>query len=105
MVSKYEVKAQKELEKEGWIVDNKRGMGRWAKNRDFFNLFDLVAVHPKYHDLKMRWISIKGHKGGSTKAHRADILAFPLHDETNKKELWYWAKDKKRGHWVKIEIS
>lgn len=94
-VSRYEFRAQKELEADGWIVDNKRGMGRWSKNRDFFNLFDLVAVK-KGHPL--RWISIKG-RMGIPSAHRKEIEDFWL-PAGNIKETWsrsqgkssYWSK-------------
>jgi hypothetical protein len=94
MRSKYEVKAQKDLVKEGYFVDNKAGMGRWAKNRDFFNLFDLVAVKKGE---PLRWISIKG-KQGIPPLHRKEIEAFWL-PPNNVKEIWkrsmgkeYWYK-------------
>lgn len=90
MRSKYEVKAQKDLEKEGYIVDNKAGMGRWAKNRDFWNLFDLVAVKPGE---PMRWISIKG-TVGLLKSLKAEIGAFWMPPE-NQKELWCRSKSSK----------
>jgi hypothetical protein len=95
MRSKYEVKAQKDLEAEGWRVDNKAGMSRWSQNRDFFNLFDLVAVKK---DLPMRWISIKGRQGIPGQ-HKKDIIAFWL-PEGNIKEVWYRSKGKK-NYWVK----
>jgi len=103
--SKYEILAQKELEKEGWKVDNKAGMGRWSKNRDFWNLFDLVALKDGE---GLRWISIKGVDGGFANAktgenHREDLKAFRL-PEGNIKELWWWSKSKKDPGWRKIII-
>lgn len=91
MRSKYEVKAQKELEAEGYFVDNKAGMGRFAKNRDFFNRFDLVAVKG---GKDLRWISIKGHQG-IPGGHLKDVREFWL-PPGNIKEIWYWPKRKKK---------
>ena len=93
--SKYEVKAQKELEKDGWRVDNKAGMGRWSKNRDFFNLFDLVAVKRGF---SIRWISIKGTMGIITK-HRKAVEDFWL-PSNNVKEIWAKSKGKEK-YWNK----
>lgn len=90
MRSKYEIKAQKELERTGWRVDNKAGMGRFAKNRDFWNLFDLVAIKKGYSCV--RWISIKGH-AGAPRTHQDAILRFPL-PQGNIKELWVHGKRK-----------
>ncbi len=96
MRSKYEAKAQKELEADGWIVDNKSGMGRWARNRDFFNLFDLVAIKENH---PIRWISIKG-RAGVPDAHRKEIEAwwFP---GNNIKEIWAKSQGKK-SYWHKV---
>lgn len=87
MVSKYEIRAKKVLVEQGWIVDDKRGMGRWSKNRDFFNLFDLVAV--RVGD-PIRWIAIKGKAGDYWKL-REQIRNFWL-PESNQKELWRYTK-------------
>lgn len=85
--SVYEIKAQKTLESQGWKVDNKAGMGRWSKNRDFFNLFDLVAVRAGD---PVRWIAIKGHNGGYSELRKL-IKQFFL-PEGNSKELWRFTK-------------
>ena len=94
MRSKYEVRAQKDLEAEGWQVDNKAGMGRWSKNRDFFNLFDLVAIKKGQ---PIRYISIKGRQG-IPPAHRKAVEDFWMPDccqkeiwkrSSGKKEYWY----------------
>lgn len=102
MRSKYEIKAQKELENEGWRVDNKAGMSRWSKNRDFFNLFDLVAVKKGE---AIRYISIKGHIGGSLRtAHSQEIRDFWL-PPCCSKELWIWPNNKKKKEWIKITLN
>lgn len=87
MVSKYEVKAKKVLEAQGWRVDDKRGMSRWSKNRDYFNLFDLLAVRAGD---PIRWIAIKGHHGGYNEL-REKIKDFFL-PMGNSKELWRYTK-------------
>lgn len=99
MRSKYEIKAQKELEAEGWIVDNKAGMSRWATNRDYWHLFDLIAVK---NDVGMKFIAIKGHVTGSViNTLKSQIQAFWLPDGLSK-ELWRWPKRKiKKESWVK----
>ena len=95
--SKYEIKAQKFLEAQGWIVDNRAGMSRWSKNRDYFHLFDLVAVRPND---RVRWIAIKG-KAGDYHKLRPLIRKFWL-PEGNTKELWRYTKGMR--HCPKIEI-
>lgn len=101
MVSKYEIKAQKELEALGFRVDNKRGASRWTKNRDFWNLFDLCCISP---DKKfIHWISIKG-KAGIPGAHLKEIKDFIL-PPNNIKEIWGKSTGKdKTKYWHKIII-
>lgn len=95
-VSKYEIKCQKELESQGYIVDYKRGFSRWgAKNRDFFNLFDIVAIKKGE---PIRWISIKGRQGIPGQ-HRRDIENFWM-PEGNVKEAWARSQSKKK-YWSK----
>ena len=104
MRSKYEIKCQKELEAEGWFIDNKAGMSRWSKNRDFFNLFDLVAVKKGE---AIRYISIKGHNRGRGVTPSGDIRN-EIKDfwlpECCIKELWVWPKNKKKKGWIKEVI-
>ena len=90
MRSKYEIHAQKKLEAEGWKVDNKAGMSYWSKNRDYFHLFDLVAVKKGF---SVRWIAIKGKAGDYWKLKK-EILDFWL-PEGNIKELWRYTKGTK----------
>lgn len=105
MRSKYEKLAEKELKDEGWVVDNKAGGSYWMKNKDYFHLFDLVAVKKNN---PIRWIAIKGHDGGSSKELRDKIRKFWM-PKNNKKELWYMAKKVSRTQtieeWIKIDLS
>lgn len=89
MRSKYEIKAQKLLESEGWLVDYKP-RSRFAFGKvDFFNAFDLLAYKPK----KLRFISIKGHAGASKK-HQNTIRSFVMPRGCTK-ELWIWPRSNK----------
>ena len=99
-VSKYEIKAKKELEAEGWAVDDKRGMGRWSKNRDFWNVFDLVAKQDGIP--YMRWISVKGRAGVSIE-HKKDVERCWL-PKGNVKEIWSRSRSKKK-YWKKVIIK
>lgn len=109
MRSKYEKLAQEELELQGWRVDNKAGMGRWSKNRDFWNLFDLVALKEGY---PIRWISIKGRTKWAIKPMTDAIKEFWM-PEGNVKELWYRVKKRRSKvrklltpeHWIKKTIK
>jgi len=96
--SPYEKLAQDQLEKDGWKVDNKCGMGRWSKNRDFFNIFDLVAVKKGF---PVRWISIKG-LAGVPSWHRKEVEAFWFPLKGHIKEIWSRSQSKKKGWNKKI---
>lgn len=84
--SKYEKKAHKILEEEGYFVDYKIRPRFPIKNYnvDYFNAFDLLAYKDGF---PLRWISIKG-TGGNRQANKKHIasLNFP---EGNIKELWW----------------
>ena len=97
--SPYEKLAQDELEETGHIVDNKIGMNRWAKNRDYFHIFDLIAVKKGF---PVRWISIKGLAGVPSK-HKKAIQDFWF-PEGNVKEIWSRSQSKKGG-WNKQIIK
>lgn len=103
MRSKYEIRAEKELQEEGWLVDNKTGMGRWSKNRDYWHLFDLLAVKQGH---RAKFIAIKGHVTGTViTALRGQILEFPRISGVHY-ELWRWPKRKKKKEsWVKEDLS
>jgi hypothetical protein len=89
MRSKYEIKAQKSLEKQGWTVDYKARPFRVPSNYqvDYFGLFDLIAYRAGD---PLRWISIKG-KAGVPSSHREEIEAFAL-PMGNQKEIWQYRK-------------
>lgn len=88
--SRFEIRAQKKLEEDGWFVDYKIRPRIVPKgyNVDFFGLFDLIAV--RFPDEPIRWISVKG-KGSHT-AHRREVKKFDM-PEGNVKELWRYDRD------------
>lgn len=89
MRSKFEIRAQKELESQGWMVDYKLrpSMPNPYYNTDYFNLFDLMAYRPGD---PLRFISIKG-QGGVPGKHKQAIENFFTH-EGIQKEIWHYRK-------------
>ena len=89
--SKYEIKAQRELEAEGWTVDYKARPFRCPRGYriDFFGCFDLIAC--KAGVPFIRWISIKGHAYVPA-AHRKELTELPL-PPGNQKEIWVYKLD------------
>lgn len=90
MRSPYEIRAQKELEQDGYMVDYKirpricpRGY-----SVDYFGLFDLIAYKPW---VPIRWIAIKGLAGSRNKIIEKIVrVHFP---KGNQKEIW-WVNSK-----------
>ena len=104
MRSVYELKAEKELEGQGWLVDYKMRPSRPTRgyHTDYFNLFDLMAYRAGD---PLRLISIKGHKGVPAK-HRQDIANFWL-PQNIQKEIWHYitdVKDKRRSRPIREVI-
>ena len=89
--SKYEKKAQKELQAEGYLVDYKarvRMVSRGYMN-DFLHAFDLLAYRPG----ELRWIAIKGREGVASELRRKiEAIEFPTGVT---KEIWCY--DQKDG--------
>lgn len=88
--SKFEIRAHKELEEKGWIVDYKiRPSGFKNPSNysvDYFELFDLLAQKPGI----VRWIAIKG-QGGVPSTLREAIEEINL-GEGSQKEIWTYRK-------------
>ena len=89
--SKFERKAQKELEFDGYLVDWKIRPSGFKNPRnynvDYFGLFDLLCY--KFGE-PLRFISIKGQAGVPSK-HRKDIENFQL-PKCCVKEIWAYRK-------------
>lgn len=95
MRSRFEIRAQRDLEQEGYFVDYKARPSRIMRgyNTDYWNLFDLLAWKPG----ELRFISIKG-KSCPGK-HKKDLKLFKLPPGVSK-ELWM--HDKQLGDKRKI---
>ena len=100
MRSKYELKAHKELELEGLLVDYKARPFRVPKGYqvDYFGLFDLITLDKIG---QLRCIAIKGH-GGVPKTLRDAITQTKLNGGITK-EIWSY-RHKGRELIVKKEI-
>lgn len=98
MRSKYEIRAQKELENKGYQVDWKIRPRIVPKTYsvDYFYLFDLIA-HKE--DEPLRWISVKGM--GSHTAHRKELEQFNM-PEGNIKELWRYDRNPKDRRKIRV---
>jgi hypothetical protein len=106
MRSVYELKAHKDLQEAGFLVDYKirpRFLPRHYKV-DFFGVFDLIAHRE---DVPfVRWISIKG-LSGNRGENKKEIAALKL-PPGNQKEQWHTKKTGKRKmdwEWVKVIID
>lgn len=98
--SKYEKRAQEELEDKGYIVDWKirpRIVPR-TYQVDYFGLFDLIAYKE---DEPLRWISIKAATSGSTTQNRKDIEKFKM-PEGNQKEQWRYDRNPKNRRKIRV---
>ena len=97
--SKFEIKAQKELEAEGWQVDYKIKSSGWKQpsnyNCDYFNIFDLLAYSPGI----IRGIAIKG-QGGVPRALREAVEQFDA-GSNFVKEIWTYSQPTKKGRRIK----
>ena len=83
MRSRFEIRAQREAEKEGYFVDFKARTSRPMRgyNQDYFNLYDLIL----WKQGELRFISIKG-KSCPAK-HKKDLALFKLPKGCSS-ELW-----------------
>jgi len=77
-----ELKAKKELESLGYLVE-KPVRTRWNTNKDFFNLFDLIALSKD----GIKLIQVKSNY--CPKKVRDAIRAFHI-PESISKEVWVW---------------
>lgn len=99
MRSRFEIKANKELEKDGYTVDYKLRSSYPIKgyNTDYFNRFDLLCFKEGE---PLRWISIKGKSGGYAE-NRRSIAEFKL-PAGNIKEQWRYDRDPKNKRRIRV---
>ena len=98
MRSRYEKRAQKELEAEGYHVDWKIRPTRVPRTYqvDYWGCFDLLALK----DGKIRFVSIKG-RAGIPGWHKREVEEIKV---PGIKEIWKRSTSKKR-YWYKVVIK
>jgi Holliday junction resolvase len=99
-----ERKAQKELEKEGWLVQRAPGSTKWNKQVDLFGLFDLMALRYE----KIKFVQVKCNRLPTEKETRQleDFQTIWLGDMVCVEWWCYWNKGKRKTKqgWEKITI-
>lgn len=99
MRSKFEIRAQKELEADNWQVDYKIRSSGWKcpsnYQADYFGIFDLLA----YSKGIIRAITIKG-QGGCPSSLRKAVEEFDAGDKFVK-EIWTYSQPTKKGKRIK----
>lgn len=100
MRSRFEIRAQRELEIEGYFVDYKMRPSRITRgyNTDYWNLFDLMAWKPG----EIRLISIKGKS--CPKKHKDDLQLFKVPIGVSV-ELWRFDKQLKDKRKIRKRIT
>lgn len=99
MRSRFEKRAQKDLEQEGYFVDWKLrpSMANPHYNTDYWHLFDLLAWRPG----ELRFISIKGKS--CPKKHKDDLKKFKV-PRGVAIELWVHDRDLKDKRKIRRRI-
>ena len=59
---KSEIKCEKELTNEGWLVHRVKGSSKFNKEVDIFGLFDILAIKIEKKKQKRKWIQVKTNK-------------------------------------------
>jgi hypothetical protein len=100
MRSKFEVRAHKELEENGYLVDYKiRPSGYKNPSNysvDYFNVFDLLAYKPG----ELRWISVKP-ASNCPRKHQEMVDKIDL---PGTKEIWRYDRDPKNKRTIRRRI-
>ena len=83
-----EKEAKALLEQDGWLVEITKMGSRFEKNKDFFHLFDLIAIKKSYGRTLTRWIQVKS--TSCPKKVREEISQFSkkYFDARNQAEVW-----------------
>jgi hypothetical protein len=114
--NKYELKAQRELEREGFLVQRAPPSYRWNKQTDLFRLFDIIAVKK---NTRTRYIQVKANRTPTQKEKESlngfrhycyfelpkGIFKFGEVIQIGEVEWWcYWEKGKRKNKqgWEKI---
>ena len=92
----YELKAQKELEAEGWICW--RPPAAKYQSQDIFDLYDLLCIKGN----KLKFVQVKsGNAQGGFAAIRKRMTGFFKKEMAVTGELWEWKTLKSKTGWKK----
>ena len=76
------LKGRKILEKQGYLTETVEKTGKYTKNKDLFNLFDLIAIKPNHTKL----IQFKTNTKPTLKPYHAFAKTYPQFHI----EIWTW---------------
>ena len=100
MRSRFEIRAQREAEADGYFCDFKIRPSRVMKNApvDYWHLYDLILWKPG----ELRFVSIKGKSCPAQ--HKKDLAAFKLPKGVTS-ELWRYDRDPKNKRNLRRRIT
>ena len=83
-----EKEAKALLEQDGWLVEITKPGTKFEKNKDFFHLFDLIAIKKSQGNTLTKWIQVKSNR--CPKKVREEISQFSkkYFDARNQAEVW-----------------
>lgn len=88
-----ELKAQKQLEFDGYLVHRVKGSTKWNRNVDIFNLFDLFAIRKEPGEVRCKLIQVKSSKSATYGAFMVPYIKFKEeYGEAFDVEVWYLEK-------------
>jgi len=97
-----ELRAFKELESDGWIVEKAKMGSKFEKNKDFFHLFDLLAIKKIRRRTIIRWIQVKSNVCPKYVREAIKGFAETYFDKSNFAEVWVY---KDRDGWQKYPMN
>ena len=87
-----ELKAKKELEKDGWLVYRVPASRMWQTQEDIMGLWDLLAIKPQ----QILFVQIKTNRKRNTIPHLEFMRKYFKFNNTVRAEVWVW-RDYGRG--------
>ena len=102
--NRYELRARKELEADGYAVIRAPPATKWNREVDFFGLFDLIAVKKG----EKRFIQVKANQLPGSKKHELEEFYETYLNDTDTVEWWcYWERGKRKTKqgWEKLMFN
>lgn len=85
-----EKQAKEKLETNGWLVERAKMGGRFQKNKDFFHLFDLIAIKKKNNITYHKWIQVKSNRCPKKVREQIKEFSDKYLGETDIAEVWIY---------------